>query len=131
MVPHVVLTGTPGAGKTTLLDAAAALGFTTSPEVARDLLRQPGGMALRADDPLGFAEAILAGHRREYERLSGLTNLVVFDRGFPDMVGFLDLEGLPVPRSVDQACRNLRYSGPVWQPPAWEKNLSNRQRTDP
>jgi predicted ATPase len=63
MVLQVVLTGAPGAEKTTLLNAAAALGLTTSPEVARDLLRQPGGMALRADDPLGFAEAMLAGHR--------------------------------------------------------------------
>lgn len=71
LVPRqVVLTGAPGAGKTTLLDAAAAAGLTTSPEVARQLLQQPGGMELRATDPLGFAEAMLEAHAREYERLS-------------------------------------------------------------
>ncbi|ODS61160.1 MAG: hypothetical protein ABS48_00050 [Erythrobacter sp. SCN 68-10] len=119
MVRHVVLTGAPGAGKTTLLDAAAAAGLATSPEVARELLRQPGGMALRAEDPLGFAEAMLEGHRREYERFAAFGQPVVFDRGFPDVAGFLDLAGLPVPRSVDRACRTWRYTGPVWRAPAW------------
>jgi predicted ATPase len=51
LVPrHAVLTGAPGAGKTTLLDAAAAAGFRTSPEVARECSR-PRRPALREDDP--------------------------------------------------------------------------------
>jgi predicted ATPase len=120
MVRHVVLTGAPGAGKTTLLGAAAGAGLTTSPEVARELLRQPGGMALRNDDPLGFAEAMLAAHQREYERFAMHRGPVVFDRGFADVVGFLDLAGLPVPRAVDAACRNLRYAGRIWRAPAWQ-----------
>jgi predicted ATPase len=118
-VRHIVLTGAPGAGKTTLLQAAADAGLTTSPEVARRLLSQPGGMALRARDPLGFAEAMLAGHRAEYERFAGQGDPVVFDRGFPDVVGFLDLAGIAVPRAVDDACRRLRYAGTVWRAPAW------------
>jgi predicted ATPase len=44
---------------------------------------------------------------------------VLFDRGFPDVVGFLDVSGLTVPKAVDQACRNLRYSGPILRAPAW------------
>ncbi|MFN3990266.1 MAG: AAA family ATPase [Erythrobacter sp.] len=116
---HVVLTGAPGAGKTTLLQAAADAGLMTSPEVARQLLRAPGGMALRAEDPQGFAEAMLAAHRREYERFADHPGPVVFDRGFPDVAGFLDFEGLSVPRAVDEACRALRYEGRVWRAPAW------------
>lgn len=119
MVRHLVLTGAPGAGKTTLLQAAADAGLATSPEVARQLLRAPGGMALRADDPQAFAEAMLAAHRREYERFAAHPGPVVFDRGFPDVVGFLDLAGLSVPQSVDEACRALRYEGRVWRAPAW------------
>jgi predicted ATPase len=68
MVRHVVLTGGPGAGKTALLCEAERAGLTTSPEVARALLKQPGGMALRVNDPLGFADAMLAAHLAEYER---------------------------------------------------------------
>ena len=116
---RAVLTGAPGAGKTTLLDAAAAAGLATSPEVARVLLQQPGGMELREGDPLGFAEAMLEAHVHEFERHEGQTGQVLFDRGFPDVVGFLDVSGLPIPNSVDAACRRLRYTGPILRAPAW------------
>ena len=108
---HAVLTGAPGAGKTSLLEAAAASGLATSPEIARQLFRQPGGMALRESDPLAFAEAMTEAHRREYERYADHRGPVVFDRGFPDVVGFLDVSGLPIPRTVDRACRIWRYHG--------------------
>ena len=120
LVPrHAVLTGAPGAGKTTLLDAAAAAGLATSPEVARVLLQQPGGMVLRATDPLGFAQAMLEAHVYEFERHEGQPGPVLFDRGFPDVVGFLDVSGLPVPKSIDAACRRLSYTGPILRAPAW------------
>lgn len=116
---HAVLTGAPGAGKTTLLDAAAAAGMRTSPEVARQILKAPGGMALRESDPLGFADAMLEAHRREYERHASHPQTVLFDRGFPDVAGFLDVSGLPVSPAIEQACRTLRYAGPVFRAPAW------------
>jgi predicted ATPase len=116
---HAVLTGAPGAGKTTLLDAAAAAGFRTSPEVARRILQEPGGMALRAADPLGFAEAMLEAHRREFERHADHPGPVLFDRGFPDVVGFLEVSGLPVSHAIDRVCRELRYHGPILRAPAW------------
>ncbi len=119
-VRHLVLTGAPGAGKSTLLAAAAGAGVTTSPEVARDLLRRPGGMALRAENPLAFAQAMIDAHRAEYEAASASARPVVFDRGFADVAGFLDVLGLPVPEAVDRACRTLRYHGPVLRAPAWQ-----------
>ena len=119
MPRQLVLTGAPGAGKTTLLAAAEAAGYSTSPEVARNLLQQPGGMDLRAADPLGFAEAMLEAHIREFEAAAAIPGPVLFDRGFPDVVGFLDVSGLPVPKSVDAACRQLRYNGPIFRAPAW------------
>jgi predicted ATPase len=117
---HAVLTGAPGAGKTTLLDAAAAAGFATSPEVARELLKAPGGMELRASDPLGFAEAMLEAHIVEFGRFGCEQGPVIFDRGFPDVVGFYDLTGRPVPTAVDKVCRTMRYHGPILRAPAWE-----------
>jgi predicted ATPase len=116
---HAVLTGAPGSGKTTLLDAAAAAGFRTSPEVARRILQEPGGMELREADPLGFAEAMLEAHTREFERHAGHEGTVLFDRGFPDVVGFLEVSGLPVSPAIERVCRELRYQGPVLRAPAW------------
>ncbi len=116
---HAVLTGAPGAGKTTLLDAAAAAGITTSPEVARRILQRPGGMELRQTDPLGFAEAMADAHAREFDRFAAHGELVLFDRGLPDVVGFLEVSGLAVPLAVDRLCREKRYCGPVFRAPAW------------
>ena len=76
-------------------------------------------MALRRADPLAFAEAMIEAHAREYERHANAPGPVVFDRGFPDVVGFLDVSGLPVPKAVERACRTLRYSGPILRAPAW------------
>lgn len=120
LVPRrAVLTGAPGAGKTTLLDVAQAAGIRTSPEVARELLKMPGGMELRETDPLGFADAMLEAHAREFERHGDHGAAVLFDRGFPDVVGFLDVSGLPVSPAIGRACRNLRYTGPILRAPAW------------
>ncbi|QDH33432.1 AAA family ATPase [Porphyrobacter sp. YT40] len=116
---HLVLTGAPGAGKTALLEAAAASGMATSPEVARALLQQPGGMALRENDPLGFALTMLEGHLAEYRRFADHPGPVLFDRGFPDVVGFLEMANLPIPEAVESACRTLRYDGPIFRAPAW------------
>lgn len=76
-------------------------------------------MELRESDPLGFAEAMLEAHHREYERFVSHPGPVIFDRGFADVAGFLDVSGLSVPRTVDHACRNQRYHGPILRAPAW------------
>lgn len=117
---HAVLTGAPGAGKTTLLEAASAAGLHISHEVARELLGTPGGMELRERNPLGFADAMLAAHLREFEAARELSGPVVFDRGLPDVVGFLNVSGLQVSGEIDAACRHNRYCGPILRTPAWQ-----------
>lgn len=119
---QLVLTGAPGGGKTTLLDAAERVGLSVSHEVARAILRHPGGMALRVRDPLGFAEAMAAAHLREKARFAGHAAPVIFDRGLPDVVGFLKVSGLPVPPVIDRACGEVRYSGPILRAPAWRRS---------
>jgi len=120
-VPRIrsAITGGPGAGKSTLLEALGRRGLATVPEVARIILRQTGGMGLRAHDPAGFARAMFEGELAAFENAG--PGLTLFDRGFPDIVGFLDLEGLPVPPGIDRACRTLRYEGPVFHAPTWRE----------
>jgi len=116
-----VITGGPGAGKSTLLAAAEAAGLCVSPEVAREILRQPGGMSLRDRDPAGFAQAMLDREVRSFKDSVFLDRPVLFDRGFPDIVGFLDLSGLPLPGELDRICHELRYEGPIFHAPPWEE----------
>jgi predicted ATPase len=117
-----VITGGPGAGKSTLLAALADAGVSTFAEVARDILRGPGGMAMRAERPADFAEAMLAAELQAWDAAS--VGASVYDRGFPDIVGFLQLESLGVPDALDRICRELRYHGPIFRAPPWREIYS-------
>ena len=116
---RVVITGGPGTGKTTLLEELARRGFAVEREVARAILREPGGMELRAQDPLGFALAMFDAEVSAFARAADRAGPTIYDRGLPDIVGFLRLERLPVPPDIERACRQMRYDGPVFRTPPW------------
>jgi predicted ATPase len=54
---------------------------------------------------------------RSWHRADGTT--VFFDRGVPDVVGYLRLLGLPVPAHMDRAARTFRYNRRVFIAPPW------------
>lgn len=120
-VRRVVITGAPGAGKSTLLDTLARRGLSVEREVARGILQAPGGMELRARRPQDFALAMLEAESAAYARAAMNAGPTVFDRGFPDIAGFLRVEGLAVPARVDRACRQKRYDGPIFRAPPWRE----------
>ena len=118
---RAVVTGAPGSGKSTLLAEVARRGVATGEEVARAILQAPGGMEMRAERPTDFALAMLEAQRALWERVGEGDAPILFDRGFADIVGFLRLEGLPVPPAIDAACREFRYEGPVFHAPPWRE----------
>lgn len=77
-------------------------------------------MALRDDDSLGFADAIFNAHLRELESMRGHLGPVVFDRSLPDVVGFLEVSGLPVSNRICAACHSFRYDGLLFRAPPWQ-----------
>jgi len=56
---------------------------------------------------------------RSYRAALKLTGPVMFDRGVPDVLGYLRLIGLPVPPHVDRAARFIRYHRRVFIAPPW------------
>lgn len=114
-----VITGGPGSGKSTLLQEIAVTGITTFPEVARAILQAPEGMALRAECPTAFAQAMFEAELQAWNAAPVGPSL--YDRGFPDIAGFLQLEGLPIPAALERACREFRYNGPVFRAPPWRE----------
>lgn len=117
-----VLTGGPGAGKTTLVGALAYAGFATAPEAGRRIIQEQqakGGRALPWVDPLAFAEAMLAHDLDSYARLRGAARPVFCDRGIPDVIGYLRLEGLAAPEAMWRAAREHPYQPRVFICPPW------------
>ncbi|MGE0063679.1 MAG: AAA family ATPase [Xanthobacteraceae bacterium] len=122
--PFFVLTGGPGAGKTTLIEALARAGVTTVAEAGRAVIRDEetrGGRALPWLNPLAFAGAMLARDVANYEAMRGAAAPVVFDRGIPDIAGYLRLEGLDPPQALRAAMRRHRYRPCVFICPPWRE----------
>ena len=47
--------------------------------------------------------------------------VVIFDRGVPDVIGYLRLCGLPVPAPVEKAANLFRYNARVFIAPPWRE----------
>lgn len=128
-----VLTGGPGSGKSTLLAALAERGFQVAPEAGRAIILQQqriDGPALPWRDRAAFAAAMLAFDMRTYDELArddpaGRADAVFFDRGVPDVAGYLALCGLPVPDHVKRACALHRYQPRVFLAPPWADIYAN------
>lgn len=131
---YIVVTGGPGAGKSTLIDALQEAGYARSWEAGRGVIRDQaalGGRALPWTDPELFAELMLCWELRSHRETTGWPGAVFFDRGVPDIVGYLRLEGRPVPRHLREAVRRFRYHRRVLAAPPWpeiyERDTERRQ----
>jgi len=124
----IVLTGGPGSGKSTLAAALARRGFASMPEAGRAIIKDQvaiGGDALPWADRLKFAELMLAWDLRSYREAAALAGRVIFDRGIPDTIGYLELCGLPVPPHFEAAARAFRYRGEIFVAPPWPGIFAN------
>jgi predicted ATPase len=123
MADHLhVITGGPGSGKTTLIDALASEGVRHMPEAGRAIIQDQvdiGGTALPWSDREAFATLMLAWEMRSYREAVNAPGPIVFDRGIPDVIGYLRLCGLPVPASVLRAAERRRYANRVFIAPPW------------
>jgi len=119
-----VITGGPGAGKTTLLTALAAAGHATAAEAGRAIIRDQSaidGPGLPWRDPGLFAELMLGWDMRSHAEAQARQGPVFFDRGVPDIAGYLALSGLPVPEHVRRAAGQFRYRRQVFAAPPWRE----------
>jgi len=122
-----VLTGGPGGGKSTLVEAFAALGYATTAEAGRALVRSRGGRG----DPLAFAEAIFAWERESYAWALDQDGVVVFDRGMPDVAAAFAQAGAAVPAEVEAAIARCRYGTAFAAPPWREIYVNDAERDQP
>jgi len=117
-----VVTGGPGSGKSTLLAAMSAEGFAHMPEGGRAIIQDQvaiGGTALPWADRHLFAELMLSWDLRSWADAHQRAGPILFDRGIPDVIGYLELCSLPVPLHVEEAAARYRYARTVFVAPPW------------
>lgn len=117
-----VITGGPGSGKSTLIDALAAAGVRTMPEAGRAIIRDQvaiGGDALPWKDRLAFAGQMLVWELRSWHEAAEGEGAVLFDRGVPDILGYLTMNDIPIPEHIEKAAELFRYNPSVFIAPPW------------
>lgn len=122
-----VLTGGPGAGKTTLVEALKARGYAATEEAGRGVIRdemQQGGDGLPWIDRERFAQLMFEWELRSYRQAERRSGSVFSDRGLPDTIGYLRLEGLEVPAWMEEEALRLRYHRRVFIAPPWREIYS-------
>jgi predicted ATPase len=122
-----VITGGPGSGKTSLLEALRSRGYNCSVEAGRGIIQAQvsiAGRALPWEDRSLFAELMLSWEMRSYRIAQEATGPVFFDRGVPDVLGYLRLIGIPAPQHIQNAAREFRYNSTVFIAPPWREIFS-------
>lgn len=117
---RIVLTGGPGFGKTTIISALEAAGHQVRHEVARDVIRELRQLNLDLKNSEGlsrFSEEVLKARINQYtEAEPGVT---FYDRGLPDVAGFLNKPWSGTPVHLRSACIKHPYHPKVFVTPPW------------
>ncbi len=119
-----VITGGPGSGKTALLEVLRLRGYRCSVEAGRGIIVDQvsiDGPALPWRDPQLFAELMLSWELRSYQLMKQDEGPAFFDRGVPDVVGYLRLMNIPVPEHMRRASAKFRYNRTVFIAPPWRE----------
>lgn len=125
-----IITGGPGAGKTTLLEKLSDNGFTTVAEEGRRIIKEQlssNGEGLPWINKELFAELMFDASVKAYQKINQIsgTDPVFFDRGLLDTIGYLKLEKIPVPKTMDISAREMRYNRNVFILPCWKEIYEN------
>lgn len=119
-----IITGGPGSGKSSLIDALHQRGYARSIEAGRGIIQDQtaiSGRALPWHDRILFAELMLCWEMRSYQIAQQSSGIVFFDRGVPDVLGYLRLCELPVPEYLRKAAELFRYNRQVFVAPPWQE----------
>jgi predicted ATPase len=122
---RIVIAGGPGSGKSTLLRALAESGEICYEESSRVLIREQlarAGRLVPWDDLAGFAQECSERMRAQLAG-SARCGRCFFDRGLPDLIGYLSHGGHRAPDEWRAVARG--YASAVFFAPPWREIFVN------
>jgi predicted ATPase len=120
-----VIAGGPGSGKSTLIDALSDAGEICYEESSRALIREQlakGGRLVPWGDLAAFAQECSERMRAQIAH-SACRGRCFFDRGLPDLIGYLSRDGRTAPDDWRTASRT--YASAVFFAPPWREIFLN------
>ena len=124
MQQKIVITGGPGTGKSTIINELIRLQYDCMPEISREIIRKAktkGIEQLFLKDPVLFSKMLLEGRKEQFLTADKLkTDIIFFDRGIPDIPGYMDYLGVESPGYFWEYSKMNRYDKIFLLPP-WEE----------
>lgn len=136
---RTVITGGPGTGKTALVKELERLGYHCFHEIIREMTleaKEQENSALTnplefVKDPLGFNRMLLRERIAQFEDASKLqVSPVFYDRGIPDVLGYMDYFGQAYDAEFTDPCRLHRYDRVLLLPPWREIYTRDNERME-
>ncbi|HEY0054651.1 MAG TPA: AAA family ATPase [Pedobacter sp.] len=122
-----IITGGPGSGKTSLIEQLELRGYACSKEASRQLIIEQVALVSEALPWLNlsaFADLALERMKVLYCE-SQNSSLTFFDRGIPDIIGYLKFAGRAVAEKYYEALDDCSYNSTAFILPPWEEIYVN------
>ncbi|GGC25208.1 ATP-binding protein [Parapedobacter defluvii] len=120
----MIITGGPGMGKTSLIERLGQIGYPCVQESGRHIIQaelKSGGNNLPWADRQGFAKEMFNRAVADYGQALHNNTHTFFDRGLPDVIGYLMLCNLPISDTLWTAAKTYRYHPRVFIAPPWSE----------
>lgn len=135
----IVITGGPSTGKTSVINKLEKEGHYCVHEVIRkmtaDKIQEEGKVLfttnpiLSVSDPLKFNHDLLKKRTEQYKAVTDTLNeLIFFDRGIPDIIGYMQCFGQTFGSEFENAGKTFRYDQVFHMPPWREIHVMDAQR---
>jgi len=124
---YIILTGGMGVGKSTVLEQLATHDIQTVSEPARQILaeqREIGGDGLPERNETLFCDLLLSRSINLYTSMQQVRDPVIFDRGIPDVISYMNLFKLNADTAIN-AAQTFRYHASVFFLEPWQEIYTN------